>query len=74
MEIARALEHKSYVEWGVALHRSQQSSDGDRLAEGYRIALEATTLLAEERDMWRRDNLACSRKKVSEAYFFVGNA
>eukprot|EP00971_Amphidinium_carterae_P216738 4302687-Amphidinium_carterae.1 len=48
VEIARALEHKSYVEWGVALHRSQEDSDRARLAEGYRVALEAATLLAEE--------------------------
>eukprot|EP00971_Amphidinium_carterae_P224451 4452597-Amphidinium_carterae.1 len=48
VEIARELEHKSHVEWGVALHRSQQDSNRDRLAEGYRVALEAATLLAEE--------------------------
>eukprot|EP00971_Amphidinium_carterae_P164564 3262584-Amphidinium_carterae.1 len=50
VEIARLLEHKSYVEWGVALHRLQQDSDRHRLAEGYRVALEAATLLAEARD------------------------
>eukprot|EP00971_Amphidinium_carterae_P054220 1067877-Amphidinium_carterae.1 len=70
MEIAHALEHESYVEWGVALHLSQQDSDRDRLAEGYRIALEATTLLAEERDAWSQQNLACSPEEVSHAYFF----
>eukprot|EP00971_Amphidinium_carterae_P169293 3354171-Amphidinium_carterae.1 len=74
MEIARQLEHKSYVEWGVALHQAQQDSDKDRLAEGYRIALEAATLLAAERDAWRRNNLACSPQEVSEAYFFVSQA
>eukprot|EP00971_Amphidinium_carterae_P219613 4360265-Amphidinium_carterae.1 len=71
VEIARLLEHESYVEWGVALHRAQQDSDRDRLAEGYRLALEAATLLAEERDVWRRNNLACSPENLSEAYFFV---
>eukprot|EP00971_Amphidinium_carterae_P066691 1320836-Amphidinium_carterae.1 len=74
IEIARELEHKSYVEWGVALHRSQQDSDRDRLAESYRTALEAATLLAEERDVWRRNNLACSPEEVSDAYFFVSLA
>eukprot|EP00971_Amphidinium_carterae_P200711 3982888-Amphidinium_carterae.1 len=48
VEIARVLEYKFYVEWGVALHRSQQDSDRAGLAEGYRVALEAATLLAEE--------------------------
>eukprot|EP00971_Amphidinium_carterae_P191366 3797029-Amphidinium_carterae.1 len=70
MVIARELEHESCVEWGKALHHSQQDSDRDGLAEGYRIALEASTLLAEERDVWRRDNLACSPQEVSMAYFF----
>eukprot|EP00971_Amphidinium_carterae_P269460 5345562-Amphidinium_carterae.1 len=50
VEIARELEKESYMEWGVALHRSQQDSEKDGLAEGNRIALEAATLLAEERD------------------------
>eukprot|EP00971_Amphidinium_carterae_P241832 4801878-Amphidinium_carterae.1 len=74
MEIARQLEHKSYVEWGVALHRAQQNSGKDRLAEGNRIALEAATLLAAERDVWNRSNLACSLQEVSDAYFFVSVA
>eukprot|EP00971_Amphidinium_carterae_P162584 3223130-Amphidinium_carterae.1 len=74
MEIARQLEHTSYVEWGVALHRAQQDSGKDRLAEGYRIALEAATLLAAERDVWSRNNLACSLQEVSDAYFFVSVA
>eukprot|EP00971_Amphidinium_carterae_P000861 16854-Amphidinium_carterae.1 len=29
IEIARQLEQKSYVEWGVALHLSQKDSDRD---------------------------------------------
>eukprot|EP00971_Amphidinium_carterae_P042893 842912-Amphidinium_carterae.1 len=74
MEIARLLEHESYVEWGVALHCLQQDSDRDRLAKAYQIGLEATTLLAEERDVWRRQNLACSPEEVSDAYFFVSTA
>eukprot|EP00971_Amphidinium_carterae_P118834 2354156-Amphidinium_carterae.1 len=74
LEIALALEHTSYLEWGIALHHSQQDSGRDRLAECYRIALEATTLLAEERDVWRQKNLACSPEEVSLAYFFVSTA
>eukprot|EP00971_Amphidinium_carterae_P350770 6491731-Amphidinium_carterae.2 len=74
MEIACELEHESWVEWGVALRQLQQGPDKDRLAESYQIALEAATLLADERDVWRRNNLTCSPQEVSEAYFFVSVA
>eukprot|EP00971_Amphidinium_carterae_P136342 2701267-Amphidinium_carterae.1 len=74
-EIARRLEQPSYVMWGKELQGSQQWLEGERLSNSNRTAVEAVTLLAEERKVWRQGIVsACSSKEVSEAYFFLSLA
>eukprot|EP00971_Amphidinium_carterae_P110279 2184878-Amphidinium_carterae.1 len=54
IEIARRLEHPFYMMWGKELQASQQWLKGERLSNSNRTAVEAATLLAEEREVWRQ--------------------
>eukprot|EP00971_Amphidinium_carterae_P080959 1601750-Amphidinium_carterae.1 len=72
-EIARCLEQPSYVMWGKELQTSQRWLKGEALSNSNRTAVEAVTLLAEERDVWCSSG-ACSSKEVSEAYLFLSIA
>eukprot|EP00971_Amphidinium_carterae_P293495 5827072-Amphidinium_carterae.1 len=54
VEIAGRLEQPSYVMWGKELQGSQQWPEGDRLFNSNRTAVEAVTLLAQEREVWRQ--------------------
>eukprot|EP00971_Amphidinium_carterae_P057155 1130090-Amphidinium_carterae.1 len=74
-EIARRLEQPSYVTWGIKLQGCQQWFEGEPLSNSNRTAVEAVTLLAQEREVWRqRSSSACSSEEVSEAYFFLSGA
>eukprot|EP00971_Amphidinium_carterae_P244819 4860830-Amphidinium_carterae.1 len=53
-EIAGRLEKPSYVMWGKKLQASQQWLKGERLSNSNRTAVEAVTLLAQEREVWRQ--------------------
>eukprot|EP00971_Amphidinium_carterae_P041682 818793-Amphidinium_carterae.1 len=54
VEIKGRLEQPSYVMWGRELQGSQQRLEGDRLSNSKRTAVEAVTLLAQEREVWRQ--------------------
>eukprot|EP00971_Amphidinium_carterae_P122957 2433850-Amphidinium_carterae.1 len=74
-EIVRRLEQPSYVMWGKELEGSQQWLEGERLSNSNRTVVEAVTLLAEEREVWRQcSGSTCSSQDVSEAYFFLSIA
>eukprot|EP00971_Amphidinium_carterae_P235422 4672060-Amphidinium_carterae.1 len=74
-EIARRLEQPSYVMWGNKLQGCQQWLEGKPLSNSNRTAVEAVTLLAQEREVWRqRSSSACSSEEVCEAYFFLSLA
>eukprot|EP00971_Amphidinium_carterae_P246537 4896726-Amphidinium_carterae.1 len=63
--------------WGKNLQGLQQSLwlEGDPLSNSNRTAIEAVTLLAQEREVWRqRSSCACSSEEVSDAYFFLSLA
>eukprot|EP00971_Amphidinium_carterae_P215808 4283740-Amphidinium_carterae.1 len=61
--------------WGKELQRSQQLLGGEPLSNSNRTAVEAVTLLAQEREVWRqRGSSACSSEEVSQAYFFLSLA
>eukprot|EP00971_Amphidinium_carterae_P288716 5732940-Amphidinium_carterae.1 len=53
-EIMGRLEQPSYVLWGKGLQGSQQWFEGEPLSNSIRTAVEAVTLLAEEREVWRQ--------------------
>eukprot|EP00971_Amphidinium_carterae_P123085 2436981-Amphidinium_carterae.1 len=53
-EIAGRLEQPAYVLWGEELQGLQQWFGGERLSNSNRTAVEALTLLAEEREVWRQ--------------------
>eukprot|EP00971_Amphidinium_carterae_P042864 842459-Amphidinium_carterae.1 len=74
VEIAQQLQDESYVKWGQGLQRLQQRFEGERLSNGNRTAVEAITLLAQEREVWRQRCSACSSEEVSQAYFFLSIA
>eukprot|EP00971_Amphidinium_carterae_P250390 4970844-Amphidinium_carterae.1 len=75
VEIADRLELPSYVLWGKGLQASQRWLEGERLSNSNRTAVEAVTLLAQEREVWRqRGGSACSSEEVSESYFFLSVA
>eukprot|EP00971_Amphidinium_carterae_P008090 160166-Amphidinium_carterae.1 len=74
-EIARRLEKPSYVMWGRELQGSQQWLEGERLSNSNQTAVEAVTMLAQEREVWRQcSSSACSSEEVSMAYFFLSMA
>eukprot|EP00971_Amphidinium_carterae_P049398 973402-Amphidinium_carterae.1 len=74
-EIARRLEQPSYVMWGNKLQGLQQWLKGEPVSNSNRTAVEAVTLLAQEREVWRQSSSSmCSSEEVSEAYFFLGVA
>eukprot|EP00971_Amphidinium_carterae_P014148 278942-Amphidinium_carterae.1 len=74
-EIALRLEQPSSVMWGNQLQELQQWFEGEPLSNSNRTAVEAVTLLAQEREVWRRrSSSVCSSRKVSEAYFFLSLA
>eukprot|EP00971_Amphidinium_carterae_P275628 5469026-Amphidinium_carterae.1 len=74
-EIVGRLEQPSYVLWGKELQGSQQWFGGERLSNSNTTALEAVTLLAEEREVWRQcSSSICSSEEVSQAYFFLSIA
>eukprot|EP00971_Amphidinium_carterae_P077864 1540168-Amphidinium_carterae.1 len=50
VEIAGRLERPSYVMWGNELQGLQQWLEGERLSNSNRTAVEAVTLLAQERE------------------------
>eukprot|EP00971_Amphidinium_carterae_P311012 6180594-Amphidinium_carterae.1 len=61
--------------WGNQLQRLQRWFEGEPLSNSKRTAIEAVTLLAQEREVWRqRSGGACSSKQVSLAYFSLGIA
>eukprot|EP00971_Amphidinium_carterae_P274769 5452572-Amphidinium_carterae.1 len=61
--------------WGNKLQEAHQWLEGERLSNSNHTAVEAVTLLAEEREVWRQcGSSVCSSKEVSEAYFFLGIA
>eukprot|EP00971_Amphidinium_carterae_P209878 4163058-Amphidinium_carterae.1 len=63
-EIAGRLEQPSYVTWGTELQRSQQWLEGERLSNSNQTAVEAVTLLAQEREVWRQcSSSACSSEE-----------
>eukprot|EP00971_Amphidinium_carterae_P092262 1826885-Amphidinium_carterae.1 len=75
VEIAARLERRSYVMWGQALQGWQEWLEGERLSNSNRTSVEAVTLLAQEREVWRqRGGSACSSEEVSQAYFFLSLA
>eukprot|EP00971_Amphidinium_carterae_P089545 1772392-Amphidinium_carterae.1 len=74
-EIAGRLEQPSYVMWGKELQGSQQWLKGERLSNSNQTAVEAVTLLAQEREVWKQcSSSTCSSEEVSEAYFFLSIA
>eukprot|EP00971_Amphidinium_carterae_P063370 1254106-Amphidinium_carterae.1 len=61
--------------WGKELQGSQQWLEGERLSKSNQTAVEAVTLLAQEREVWRQcGGSACSSEEVSMAYFFLSIA
>eukprot|EP00971_Amphidinium_carterae_P288771 5734014-Amphidinium_carterae.1 len=61
--------------WGKELQGSQQWLEGEPLSNSNRTAVEAVTLLAEEREVWRQcSSSVCSSEEVSDAYFFLSIA
>eukprot|EP00971_Amphidinium_carterae_P146840 2910140-Amphidinium_carterae.1 len=61
--------------WGKELQGSQQWLEGARLSKSNQTAVEAVSLLAQEREVWRqRGGSACSSEEVSMAYFFLSIA
>eukprot|EP00971_Amphidinium_carterae_P101211 2002443-Amphidinium_carterae.2 len=73
-EIARRLEQPSYVMWGNQLQGAHQWLEGEPLSSSNRTAVEAVTLLAMEREVWRQCGGRCSSEAVSQAYFFLSVA
>eukprot|EP00971_Amphidinium_carterae_P282771 5613947-Amphidinium_carterae.1 len=74
-EIVGRLEQPSYVMWGRELQGSQQWLEGEQLSNSNRTAVEAVTLLAQEREVWRRcGGGVCTSEEVSDAYFFLSVA
>eukprot|EP00971_Amphidinium_carterae_P138639 2747114-Amphidinium_carterae.1 len=75
-EIVSRLEQPSYVLWGEELQGLQKWFGGERLSNSNRTAIEAATLLAEEREVWRQCSSCstCSSEEVSDAYFFLSIA
>eukprot|EP00971_Amphidinium_carterae_P118717 2352142-Amphidinium_carterae.1 len=64
IEIAGRLEQPSYVMWGKELQGSQQWLEGERLSKSNQTAVEAVTLLAQEREVWRQcGGSACSSEE-----------
>eukprot|EP00971_Amphidinium_carterae_P240770 4779879-Amphidinium_carterae.1 len=61
--------------WGKELQGSQRWPGGKQLSNSNRTAVEAVTLLAQEREVWRQCGCsACSSEEVSMAYFFLSVA
>eukprot|EP00971_Amphidinium_carterae_P020631 406502-Amphidinium_carterae.1 len=53
-EIAAGLEQPPYVMWGAELQGSQLWLKGERLSNSNKTAVEAATMLAQEREVWRQ--------------------
>eukprot|EP00971_Amphidinium_carterae_P149686 2967588-Amphidinium_carterae.1 len=61
--------------WGNKLQGAHQWLEGERLSNSNRIAVEAVTLLAQEREVWRQcSSSTCSSEEVSEAHLFLSVA